>query len=107
MAGAGADQEKIHAIGSVKTAALSILEFLVIAALFFRLFEVGLVLSPNTVTALVWPPSSVALAFILLRGNRIWAAVFAGSFTPYVIAGYPILEASLIAIGTLIAGLTG
>src|SRR5262252_4249733 len=107
MAGAGTDQEKIHAIGSVKNAALFIIEFLTIAALFFGLVEVGLSFSPNSVTALVWPPSSFALAVILLRGSRIWPAVFAGSFTPYVIAGYPILEASLIAIGTLIAGLTG
>jgi PAS domain S-box-containing protein len=107
MAGAGTDQEKIHAIGSVKNAALFIIEFLTIAALFFGLVEVGLSFSPNSVTALVWPPSSFALAVILLRGSRIWPAVFAGSFTPYVFAGYPILEASLIAIGTLIAGLTG
>src|SRR5262245_36074950 len=107
MAGTGTDQEKIHAIGSVKNAALFIIEFLTIAALFFGLVEVGLSFSPNSVTALVWPPSSFALAVILLRGSRIWPAVFAGSFTPYVFAGYPILEASLIAIGTLIAGLTG
>ena len=107
MAGAGTDQEKIHAIGSVKNAALSIIEFLTIAAVFFGLVEAGLSFSPKTVTAVVWPPSSFALAVILLRGNRIWPAVFTGSFTPYVFAGYPILEASLIAIGTLIAGLTG
>ena len=107
MADAGVDQEKIHAIGSVKNAALSVIEFLTIAALFFGLVEVGLSFSPNTVTAFVWPPSSFALAVILLQGNRIWPAVFAGSFIPYVFAGHPILEASLIAIGTSAAGLTG
>jgi PAS domain S-box-containing protein len=107
MANAGVDQEKIQAIGSVKSAALSVIEFLTIAALFFGLVQVALSFSPNTVTTLVWPPSGFALAVILLQGNRIWPAIFAGSFSPYVFAGRPILEASLIAIGTLVAGLTG
>jgi integral membrane sensor domain MASE1 len=107
MANAGVDQEKIQAIGSVKSAALSVIEFLTIAALFFGLVQVALSFSPNMVTTLVWPPSGFALAVILLQGNRIWPAIFAGSFSPYVFAGRPILEASLIAIGTLVAGLTG
>jgi PAS domain S-box-containing protein len=107
MADAGVDQEKIQAIGSVKNAALSVIEFLTIAALFFGLVEVGLSFSPNTVTTLVWPPSSFALVVILLQGNRIWPAVFAGSFIPYVFAGHPMLEASLFAIGAVVAGLTG
>jgi PAS domain S-box-containing protein len=107
MADAEVDQEKIHAIGSVKSAALSVIEFLAIAALFFGLVQIALSLSPNTVTAFVWPPSGFALAVILLQGNRIWPAILAGSFSPYVFAGYPISEASLIAIGTLVAGLAG
>jgi len=107
MANAGVDQKKIHAIGSVKSAALSVIEFLTIAALFFGLVQIALSFSPNAVTSLVWPPSGFALALILLQGNWIWPAVFAGSFSPYVFAGRPILEASLIAIGILVAGLTG
>ena len=107
MANAGVDQEKIQAIGSVKSAALSVIEFLTIAALFFGLVQVALSFSPNTVTTLVWPSSGFALAVILLQGNRIWPAVFAGSFSSYVFAGWPIFDASLIAIGTLVAGLTG
>ena len=107
MANAGVDQEKIQAIGSVKSAALSVIEFLTIAALFFGLVQVALSFSPNTVTTLVWPSSGFALAVILLQGNRIWPAVFAGSFSSYVFAGWPIFDASLIASGTLVAGLTG
>lgn len=107
MAHVGVDQEKIYAIGSVKSAALSVIEFLTIGAIFFGLAQVALSFSSNTVSALVWPPSGFALAVILLKGNRIWPAVFAGSFSSYVFAGRPILGASLIAIGTLVAGLTG
>ena len=107
MAHVGVDQEKIYTIGSVKSAALSVIEFLTIGAIFFGLAQVALSFSSNTVSALVWPPSGFALAVILLKGNRIWPAVFAGSFSSYVFAGRPILGASLIAIGTLVAGLTG
>ena len=107
MAHVGVDQEKIYTIGSVKSAALSAIEFLTIGAIFFGLAQVALSFSSNTVSALVWPPSGFALAVILLKGNRIWPAVFAGSFSSYVFAGRPILGASLIAIGTLVAGLIG
>jgi PAS domain S-box-containing protein len=107
MAHVGVDQEKIYTIGGVKSAALSVIEFLTIGAIFFGLAQVALSFSSNTVSALVWPPSGFALAVILLKGNRIWPAVFAGSFSSYVFAGRPILGASLIAIGTLVAGLIG
>jgi PAS domain S-box len=107
MAHVGVDREKIYTIGSVKSAALSAIEFLTIGAIFFGLAQVALSFSSNTVSALVWPPSGFALAVILLKGNRIWPAVFAGSFSSYVFAGRPILGASLIAIGTLVAGLIG
>ena len=107
MANAGVDQEKIYEIGSVKSAALFVIEFLTIAAIYFGLVQVALSFSPNIVNSLIWPPSGFALALILLQGNWIWPAVFAGSFSPYVFAGRPILETSLIAIGILVAGLTG
>jgi PAS domain S-box-containing protein len=107
MAHVGVDQEKTYTIGSVKTAALSVIEFLTIGAIFFGLAQLALPFSSNTLSALVWPPSGFALAVILLKGNRIWPAVFAGSFSSYVFAGRPILGASLIAIGTLVAGLIG
>ena len=85
----------------------SVIEFLTIATLFFGIAQIGLSFSPKTAAALVWPPSGFALAVILLRGNRICPAVFAGSFIPYAFAGHPLLETSLIAIGTVVAGLTG
>src|SRR5512132_2638792 len=107
MAHVGVDQEKTYTIGSVKTAALSVIEFLTIGAIFFGLAQLALPFSSNTLSALVWPPSGFALAVILLKGNRIWPAVFAGSFSSYVFAGRPILGAILIAIGTLVAGLIG
>ncbi len=107
MAHVGVNQEKTYTIGSVKTAALSVIEFLTIGAIFFGLAQLALPFSSNTLSALVWPPSGFALAVILLKGNRIWPAVFAGSFSSYVFAGRPILGASLIAIGTLVAGLIG
>lgn len=44
--------------------------------------EIGqmLAIPPGAVTA-VWPPSGVALAFILLLGYRLWPGIWFGSFT--------------------------
>src|SRR5262245_29259576 len=107
MANAGVDQEKIYAMGSVKGAALFVTEFLTIAAIYFGLVQVALSFSPNMVNSLIWPPSGFALAVILLQGYRIWPALFAASVSSYVFVGRPILEAGLIAIGPLLAGLAG
>lgn len=92
---------------AIKTPALSIIEFLTIAAIYFGLVQASLSFLANAVTVLFWPPSGVALAVILLRGNWIWPAILVGSLSSYAFAGRPILEASLITIGTLVAGLTG
>ena len=99
MANVGVDQEKIYEIGSVKSAALFVIEFLTIAAIYFGLVQVALSFSPNIVNSLIWPPSGFALAVILLQGYRIWPALFAASLSSYVFVGRPILEASLLAIG--------
>jgi PAS domain S-box-containing protein len=107
MANAGVDQEKISQSRNVKSVALFAIEFLTIAAIFFGIVQTALFFSPSTIATLVWPPSGFALAVILLKGNRIWPAIFLGSFSSYVFTGRPIVETSLIVIGTLVAGLTG
>src|SRR5262249_20013405 len=107
MANAGVDPTRIYAIGSVKSAALFVIEFLTIAAIYFGLVQVALSFSPNMVNSLTWPPSGFALAVILLQGYRICPALFAASLSSYVFVGRPIMEASLIVLGALLAGLAG
>jgi len=55
-------------------------ELLVIGAAYFVLAKAGLLLASIHPSATpVWPPAGLALAAILLRGPRVWPAIFAGS----------------------------
>ena len=51
------------------------------AVIYFVTARVGFLMAipPGNVTA-VWPPSGIALAFLLLFGNRLWPGVWIGSF---------------------------
>jgi PAS domain S-box-containing protein len=70
----------------------------------------------------LWPPTGAALALLLLRGNRIWPAIFAGAFLAHVIpstADYfaavasatalarSVLQAGCSSIGTTLAAMCG
>jgi signal transduction histidine kinase len=57
--------------------------------------------------ALVWPASGIALASILLAGNRIWCGIAIGAFTANMIAGAPLLASLGIAAGNTSAALLG
>jgi integral membrane sensor domain MASE1 len=52
----------------------------VLAALYFAVAKLSLLLAipPGYATA-VWPPSGLAVAVILLAGNRMWPAVWLGA----------------------------
>ena len=55
-------------------------ELLVIGAAYFVLAKAGLLLASIHPSATpVWPPAGLALAAILLRGPRVWPAIFAGA----------------------------
>jgi signal transduction histidine kinase len=48
---------------------------------------------------LVWPPSGLALAALLILGPRLWPGVFAGAFIANLLTGAPILVALGIGLG--------
>ena len=56
-------------------------EILAVAALYVITGKIGflLAISPGNITV-VWPPSGIALAAILLLGGRVWPGVWLGSF---------------------------
>ncbi len=56
-------------------------EVLGLAAAYFATAKISLLLAipPGYATA-VWPPAGIALAMVLLFGNRIWPGVWLGSF---------------------------
>ncbi|HMC53630.1 MAG TPA: MASE1 domain-containing protein [Gemmatimonadaceae bacterium] len=57
--------------------------------------------------ALVWPPSGISLAAVLLLGNRVWPGIFIGGAIANILIGAPPLAALGIGIGTSAEALVG
>lgn len=85
---------------------------LLVAAAYFATGRLGLLLaiSPGYATA-VWPPSGIALAALLVAGNRAWPGVLIGSFlvnlTTTHDGGRFVVAALAIAAGATIQALLG
>ena len=72
----------------------------VIAGLYVLAARVGLKLDAIAGFAtLVWPPSGIALAAILLGGYALWPGVFIGALVANILTGAPLLTAAGIGIG--------
>jgi signal transduction histidine kinase len=48
---------------------------------------------------LVWPPTGLALAALLVLGHRLWPGVFLGAFVANLLTGAPVLVALGIGVG--------
>jgi signal transduction histidine kinase len=57
--------------------------------------------------SLVWAPTGIALAAVLLGGGRIWPGVFIGALIANVITGAPVLAAAGIAAGNTLEAVAG
>jgi signal transduction histidine kinase len=57
--------------------------------------------------SLVWAPTGIALAAVLLAGGRIWPGVFIGALVANLITGAPLLAASGIAAGNTLEAVAG
>ncbi|MCT7964778.1 MASE1 domain-containing protein [Laspinema sp. D1] len=66
-----------------------VVEWVILAILYGLSGQIGLlfVSLPGNITA-IWPPTGIALAAVLLRGDRIWPGIFGASF---VLALYDLL----------------
>ena len=56
---------------------------------------------------LVWAPTGIALATLLLFGSRLWPAVLIGAFVANVWTGAPLLGALGVAIGNTLEAVAG
>lgn len=76
------------------------LEIVTLAALYFGAAKLGLLFSfvQENVT-LVWPPSGVALAALLLYGLRLWPGLVLGAFAATASTGAPLSFALATGIG--------
>jgi signal transduction histidine kinase len=57
--------------------------------------------------SLVWAPTGIALAAVLLAGGRIWPGVFIGALVANIITGAPFLAAAGIAAGNTLEAVAG
>lgn len=90
-----------------KQAALGV-EILALAALYVLAARAGLKLDAvGGFATLVWPPTGIALAALLIRGYRLWPGVALGAFVANVLTGAPVPVALGIALGNTLEALCG
>jgi integral membrane sensor domain MASE1 len=76
------------------------LRLLLAAAAYFAAAKVGLsVASAAEQVTLVWPPTGLALAAIVIVGSDIWPGIALGAFLANVTAHEPVLTAAGVAAG--------
>lgn len=84
----------------------SVVEQLVVAGAYLLFGRLGLMLDPvSGFAALVWPPTGIALAALLLRGLRVWPAIFIAAAVTNLWIGASLWVALGLAIGNLLEAL--
>ena len=79
-----------------------------LAAVYALFAKLGLSVQPvNAFATLVWPPTGIALAALLILGNRFWPAIASGAFVANVWTGAPLLVALGIGAGNTLEALLG
>ncbi len=107
MKRAGTGEAAFPAHRSLPDLAPYALELVIIAAGYFGVAELGLLLpSIDPAATYLWPPTGLALAVILLRGYRVWPALLVGSFGASATL-YSLLAAGSVAIGAVGAASAG
>jgi integral membrane sensor domain MASE1 len=94
---------------AVDTPQLSVSFIIVgLAALYFLAAKLGLKLAflyPSA--SLVWPGTGIALAALLLFGNRVWPGIFFGAFSANLTTAGSMATSLGIAVGNTLEGLIG
>jgi integral membrane sensor domain MASE1/serine phosphatase RsbU (regulator of sigma subunit) len=93
---------------ALKRWASSLAETALLAAVYFAAAKVAFTLGfVHTSIAPVWPPSGIALACVLLFGNRVLPGVFLGAFLFNASTPVPLWVAAAMGAGNTIEALTG
>jgi len=101
-------KDKLADFRSASAAATYFLELSIIVASYIGLAELeSLLPAVNPAATPLWPPTGFAVALVLLRGYRIWPAIFAGTFASYIMAGRSPLDMVLVGVGTLLGAFAG
>src|SRR5882757_6663029 len=85
-----------------------IIEVLAAAIVYFATARLGLDLAVVAKqVSVIWPATGLALALLVLRGRRLWPAIFLGAFAANYLGDTPLLAAAGIASGNTIEALLG
>lgn len=86
----------------------TVLRLVVLAVLYAAVAKLGLGLDAvSGFATLVWPPTGLSLAALLLFGFRLWPGVFLGAWAVNIWAGAPVVVAFGIAIGNTLEAVLG
>jgi signal transduction histidine kinase len=89
----------------VRISAIHIIELAAVTFIYFGLVKLGLTLaSINPSASPVWPATGFALAILLLRGYRVWPAIFVGAFLANASTAGSIYTAAAVAVGNSLEG---
>jgi len=93
--------------GSASTVFFALLIAL-LAVVYFASAKLGLSLAPlHKNVSLVWPPTGIALAAVLLLGYRAWPGIALGAFLINASTGVGLAVAAGIAVGNTLEALAG
>jgi signal transduction histidine kinase/ActR/RegA family two-component response regulator len=84
------------------------IELLTIGLAYFAVAKLGLALASIHPSATpIWPPTGLALAVVMLRGYRVWPAIFLGAWLANATTAGSIHTTSAIALGNTLESLVG
>ena len=87
---------------------ITLVRLVVVAAAYYAAARLGLrYASIGESISLIWPPAGIALAALLLWGNRLWPGVLIGAFAANAMTEVPLEVAASIAAGNTLAALAG
>lgn len=78
-----------------------------LALLYWAGATLGLYFSTVEIISLIWPPTGLSLAALLIFGVRLWPGVFVGALVAELSTGLPVLTAGGIAIGNTLEAVVG
>src|SRR5258708_33341030 len=85
-----------------------LIEVFSLSALYFITGRTGLTVGTvNTFATLVWPPTGIAFAALLLFGYKLWPAVAIGAFLVNFATGASVPIALGIAVGNTLEAIIG
>jgi PAS domain S-box-containing protein len=80
-----------------------LVKLLAVAAIYFAAAKFGLSLAfLNASVSPVWPPTGIAIAAVLIFGNRIWPGILLGAFLANFLTPVSVPIASVIALGNTV-----